>query len=520
MRRHLNISMLLRSRLLIAAVVAFALMACDRTGDAARAEAEAEANAEVHTDFTPRTELFMEFQPLVAGEKTTFAAHFTRLSDYGPVTAGTVDVILSGGNAPTERFRVSAPRAPGLFAPTVLPRATGPRTLSVVLAAPGLEARHELGNVMVHGDAADARQLGPAPGGVEGEIGFPKEQQWSMRFALEAVRPRPLRESVSAPATIRPAADGAAEVAAPTAGTVRAMDRFPSLGDRVARGQTLAMLMPRLGGETDVASLRAELATASSQAALADAEAARMQRLHAQQAVSQRRLQEARSAQQIAQAQMRAARERVSQLGGGTGGIAMKAPISGTIALSPVASGAAVEAGDTLFHIVDRSELWLQAHVAEADAARLQQPTGAAFALPGLDAPLEIRIGDNGRLVGVGAMIDPETRSVPVILAMDDPDPRIALNQTVQARVFTGRTRTALSVPAEAVIDDAGQRVVYVMRSGESFSRVPVRLGLRDGDRYEVLEGLAAGDRVVSRGAMQVRLAAATPEAMGHGHAH
>jgi hypothetical protein len=45
-------------------------------------------------------------------------------------------------------------------------------------------------------------------------------------------------------------------------------------------------------------------------------------------------------------------------------------------------------------------------------------------------------------------------------------------------------------------------------------------LGLRDGDRYEVLEGLTAGDRVVSRGAMLVRLAAATPEAMGHGHAH
>ena len=56
--------------------------------------------------------------------------------------------------------------------------------------------------------------------------------------------------------------------------------------------------------------------------------------------------------------------------------------------------------------------------------------------------------------------------------------------------------------------------MVYVMRGGESFSRVPVRLGVRDGDRYEVLEGLKAGDRVVSRGAVQVRLAAATPEAM------
>jgi multidrug efflux pump subunit AcrA (membrane-fusion protein) len=47
-----------------------------------------------------------------------------------------------------------------------------------------------------------------------------------------------------------------------------------------------------------------------------------------------------------------------------------------------------------------------------------------------------------------------------------------------------------------------------------------VTLGLRDGDRYEVVAGLQPGDRVVTQGAMRIRLAAATPEAMGHGHAH
>jgi membrane fusion protein, heavy metal efflux system len=516
MRQHPTPTMPLRSRLLFFAVMAFALAACDRAGEPAGTEPQ----AQVYTHFAPQTELFVEFNPLVAGAKSTFAAHFTRLADYRPVAAGTVEVILSGGNAPTERFRVGAPRAPGIFAPTVVPRATGRRNLSLVLDAPGLKARHDLGEVVVHPDAAAALQAGPAPGAAEGEIGFLKEQQWNTEFALETVQPRALRESVIAPATIRPAADGAAEVVATSAGIVRAAGPFPTLGDRVVRGQTLALLVPRLGAATDVASLQAELAAARSRAALAAADAARMQRLHAQQAVSQRRLEEARSAQQVAQAQLRAAQDRVSQLGGTSGGIAVKAPIGGSIALAPAANGAAVEAGDVLFHIVDRNELWLQAHVPEADAARLAQPTGAAFELPGLDAPVEIRVGDNGGLVGVGGMIDPETRSVPVIFSLAQPDPRIALNQNVQARVFTGRTRSALSVPVEAVIDDGGQRVAYVMRSGESFSRVPLRLGLRDGNRYEVLEGLEAGDRVVSRGAMQVRLAAATPEAMGHGHAH
>lgn len=504
-------------RLLVAFALALALAACGPTG---RTSGDGAPEAQVYTHFTPQAELFIEFKPLVAGGKSTFAAHFTALADYRPVTEGTVDVVLSGGGAPTERFRVGAPRAPGIFAPTVVPRATGRRTLAIVLSAPGLESRHELGEVMVYADAAAAGDAGPAPGAVEGEIGFLKEQQWTTDFAMEIVQPRELRESISAPATLRASADGSSEVVAPSAGLIRANGRFPALGETVARGQTLALLVPRLGTGTDVAALQTELAAAQSEAALASADAERMARLHEQEAVSQRRLDEARAAHQVAQARLRAAQQRLSQLGGTGGGIALKSPIEGTLARVPVANGAAVEEGDLLFHVVDRRELWLEAHVSQADAARLQQPDGAAFELPGLDTPVEIRPGENGRLVGVGSVIDPVSRSLPVVFAMTAPDARIALNQTVQARLFTGRTRPGLSVPAAAVIDDGGQRVVYVMRGGESFSRVPVRLGLRDADRFEVVEGLTAGDRVVARGAIQVRLAAATPEAMGHGHAH
>jgi multidrug efflux pump subunit AcrA (membrane-fusion protein) len=135
-------------------------------------------------------------------------------------------------------------------------------------------------------------------------------------------------------------------------------------------------------------------------------------------------------------------------------------------------------------------------------------------------APIEIDIASNGYLVGVGSVLDPNSRSLAVIFALRDPPANLVLNQAVQANIRTGQSRQALSVPASALIDDGGQRVVYVMRSGESFSRVPVKVGIRDGERFEIVDGLQAGERVVARGAMQIRLAAATPEAMGHGHAH
>ncbi|MFU8831937.1 MAG: efflux RND transporter periplasmic adaptor subunit [Wenzhouxiangella sp.] len=472
------------------------------------------------THLTDHTELFLEFAPLVAGERTALVAHLTWLDGYRPVTEGRLDVVLSGGSAPVERFRIETRRRPGIFRPTILPREAGERHLKLELTAPGLAITHELGMVMVHPSrqaAASARM----PRSREGEIGFFKEQQWDSDFMIEVIQPGSMASSISAPATIRAAANGEFIIAASVPGLVRSTGRFPSLGDEVEVGQILAMLVPRTGMDADSASLDAERVAAAAAVGLAEQELARMERLHNEQAVSLRRLEEARAELEVARSQLRSVEQRLAQLGSaGQGGIELRAPIAGILARVSAARGAAVEAGDLMFHIVDRSELWLDAQVAEADVARLDSPTGVAFELPGVDEPFDFRIGQGARLVGVGQLIDPVSRSLPVIIALENADPRLRINQRLQARIQTGQARPALSVPITAVLRDAGQDVVYVMVSGESFSRRPVRLGHRDGDRIEVLEGLAEGEWVVGRGAMLVRLAAATPETMGHGHAH
>jgi multidrug efflux pump subunit AcrA (membrane-fusion protein) len=61
---------------------------------------------------------------------------------------------------------------------------------------------------------------------------------------------------------------------------------------------------------------------------------------------------------------------------------------------------------------------------------------------------------------------------------------------------------------------------VYVLREGESFERRVITTGSRDGEWVAVLSGLKAGERIVTLGAYQVRLAATAPAAIGHGHAH
>jgi len=89
-----------------------------------------------------------------------------------------------------------------------------------------------------------------------------------------------------------------------------------------------------------------------------------------------------------------------------------------------------------------------------------------------------------------------------------------------KVHVLSGQEVKGLAIPVSAVVDDGKQEVVFVLASGEAFERRPVRLGVRDGDWVQVLDGLASGERVVTRGAWQVRLAAAGGTLPASGHVH
>ena len=117
-------------------------------------------------------------------------------------------------------------------------------------------------------------------------------------------------------------------------------------------------------------------------------------------------------------------------------------------------------------------------------------------------------------------MVNPVSRTVPVVFEFPSPDERLRVGLFVTARVYTGEEQEALAVPSGAVVNDAGTDVVYVQLSGERFERRVVRTGLRDGEHVAIVDGLAPGERVVSTGAYLVHLAAGAPADAGHGHAH
>jgi cobalt-zinc-cadmium efflux system membrane fusion protein len=474
------------------------------------------------THYTEKTELFVEYPPLAQGVESAFAAHLTYMDPQGfrAVDRGRLTVILTGGGVPDEQAEANVSDTPGIFRPVLKPQHAGKRQLSLRLDLPSGPVIHDLGEVTVHPDRNSAEAALTKDEEAAG-IGFTKEQQWKIPFATQAAAERTVRESVPVTATLRPSSEREAIIAAPAAGLLRnGSSGFPQVGSTVKAGQVVAYLAPRLGGETDVATLRLEVDRARIAVEQARVERERLEGLLKLEAIPAKRVQDAVAQEKLAQANLAAAQQRVATFGGGAGGIALKSPVAGTIVAVGAAPGAAVSEGQTVVHVADLNRLWLEARIPESAVNQVSRPEGAFFTIGEDVPPITLEVGKNARLVAFGGMVDPATRTVPVIFEFDNPQARLRAGTNINASVYTGRSVQGVAVPASALVDDNGTPVVYVLRNGESFERRMVTTGPRDGDWIAVQSGLDAGERVVTLGAYQVRLAATAPAAIGHGHAH
>lgn len=512
--------------LLTVLLAAFALAGCGDKKPAADHGAPKTAAHDEHgqepeklTDFSDKTELYLEFPPLVAGQAASFVVHLTRLADFKPLAQGKITVVLSDD----ERFVSDAPTIAGIFKPTGTPRAAGERELSLIVESELGTVKHELGPVTVY---ADAKAAAAAHGGHDhGDAGIPfsKQQQWKIDFATAEATKGQVRPSVTATATIKGQPDHEARIVAPAAGVIRgpgAGGGFPRVGQAVKKGQVLAYFAPRLGGDSDQATLDAAASKARIALDQTRRERERMEALFKDEAVAEKRLLEARANERQAEAEAQAAQARQGQLGGigGVGGIALRAPIDGVIADVAVAPGAFVAEGTALLHIADTRRLWLEARVPESEVGRLGTPSGASFAVDGYAQAFVIEPGKNGRLVAVGGVVDAATRTVPAIFEFANPDGALRLGMTAKARLYGGAGAEAVLVPAGSVQDESGTQVVYVQTGGASFERRIVRAGARDGDLIAVLDGIEPGQRVVSKGAYLIRLSTSMSAAVGHTH--
>jgi cobalt-zinc-cadmium efflux system membrane fusion protein len=498
-----------RLRSLIAAGLGTALLTgCGGADDASGAGEDPAPAGGAVTVWTDSTELFMEHPALIVGAPDKFAVHLTDLTDFAPLRSGRVTLRFEpkGGGEPLVVTQ-DAPRSPGIYGPAPAFTRPGEYDLTITVESPQARDVIRVPDLRVYPSAKEAPK---EEGGEDPGIPFLKEQQWKTPgFATAFAVTGRVTESFPAAGQIVPAAGRMARLSAPVAGVVEAsgVAGSPAPGQRVSRGQTLAVLTPALGeGGSAYAEARAELREAQD-------EHDRATRLYAVEAVPQRRVHEA-------EIRLTAAREALAGFGGAgaaraDGRIVIRAPLAGVVASRSLAPGSRVDAGAELFTIVDPSVVWLDVRVAAADAARVSGKSDATFRVPGSSEVWQVR-----RAVSVGSVIDSLSRTVPVIYEVANPDGRLKIGMQAQAAVGTGSEVEGVVISGSAILDEDGRPVAYVQPEGERFEKRELILGGSSRDRTLVTSGIEAGERVVTGAAYQVRLASLSTSVPAHGHEH
>ena len=178
--------------------------------------------------------------------------------------------------------------------------------------------------------------------------------------------------------------------------------------------------------------------------------------------------------------------------------VTVASPRDGIVDARNVTIGQSVEPNTTLFHVSNMNRVRVVGKVYEEDLGKVRAGQSAFVKL--LAYPDKTH---NGTVSFVGPLLDPDTRTVDVWIALDNKDGLLKPNLFARADIVLGQNAAALTVPNAAILEANGEKFVFV-HEGDKFDRVEVELGAIDDEFSEVTSGIVPGDEVVTVGAREL----------------
>jgi RND family efflux transporter MFP subunit len=488
----------------------------------------------------------MEYPQLVRGKSARFNAHLSVLDTGEPVRSGDVRLELA-----SSAIAVDFPKREGLFTLVGSFPTAGKFPARLVVKSEQAQETLDLGELVVHdSEAAAANAARPGAGSEPpNAVPFLMEQQWKVKLRLAKAGPRTLTQRLTVPARASAPEGASALVSPPVGGRLLplASGAFPRTGERVEAGQALALVEPTLGAP-DLAQLRAldlefdlkaldvirQSGEAETRLRFAERERERIHKLRAESLSTQQQLDQAEQNIAVAQNEMEAARRMKASLdvlvaaraGKGEDSFVanrkfpLVAPIGGTIVEARRVQGESVALDEPLFRILDTSRIWVEGRVSEFDLPLVREPREALVrfaAIPGRRFGL-LETADDRPYIGLE--VDSASRTLLVRCEMKNPDGEVRPGMSAELEIATAKMEASVAIPLEAVVMDQGLPNAFVMLEGEVFQKRELELGVKDGDWVEIRRGVEPGERVVTRGAYVVKLAALSPASFGAGHVH
>ncbi|MGD1081384.1 MAG: efflux RND transporter periplasmic adaptor subunit [Candidatus Sulfotelmatobacter sp.] len=174
----------------------------------------------------------------------------------------------------------------------------------------------------------------------------------------------------------------------------------------------------------------------------------------------------------------------------------IRSPMDGVITDRPLYPGEMAAAGTPLLTVMDLSSVIAKAHIPQSDAAALKVGDKGTMTVPGIEEPIE------GKVTVVSPALDPNSTTVEIWLEAKNPKHELKPGTSVQLSLTAQTVKDALVVPASSVITtpDGTTAVMLAGADGRAHQKA-VKLGIRNGDDVQIVEGVTASDKVVAAGA-------------------
>ncbi|MDD2563364.1 MAG: efflux RND transporter periplasmic adaptor subunit [Salinivirgaceae bacterium] len=463
-----------------------------------------------YTAYSSNFELFAEADPFVIGHTANILAHFSTLPNYKALESGSITVSLIVDGMSSSQT-LAKPTRKGIYSFDLKAKKSGKGKLVFNLVIAQKEYQVEVPNITVYTNDGDAgHAAAEAEVSQTNAIVFTKEQSWKIDFATELPRIEPFGQVIKTTAVVQPVQSNEVVLTAKSNGMISIASNAILEGIEVKKGDPIFQISGKGLAENNSAVRYAE---AKNNFEMAKSEYERAIVLSKDKIVSEKALLEAKNRYENAKVVFENLEGNFS-----LSGQIVVSPISGFIKHLHVQNGQYVDAGARLAMVSSDKIVVLKAEVQQKYASVLGAVSSAnirsmngnnVFTLEELD----------GKILSYGRAANEDNHLIPIYLQIENRGD-FMVGGFVDIYLRTITNQNAITIPNTALLEEQGVYFVIVQITPELFEKLEVKPLATDGLRTEV-SGITVSERVVSKGAIMVKLSKASGELDAHsGHVH
>jgi cobalt-zinc-cadmium efflux system membrane fusion protein len=364
-----------------------------------------------------------------------------------------------------------------------------------------------MGVIACENKPADPSAVKPdSPPEQSGHFRLTPEESSRMQLQLAPVGQGQLFTHREFPATVQANENELAEVTTLIRG--RVVKVHVDVGQDVKKGALLAMLH-----SMDLGVAEGDYLKAAARLYEAEMAHARAMELYENKAVSLAELLRREAAMRTAQAEARETKNRLELLGVAPeeierldrehtikADVPLRAPFDGRVIMRNITRGEVVETHQKFFTVANLTDVWVVGNVPEKDVRFIREDQKVDVVLAAYPHAIF-----SGRITYIGDTLDPATRTMHLRVTAPNPDRLLKPEMFAVIRVYAVSSPDELSVPIEAVQNGPAGTMVFVQRGAGEFETRTVKLGDEQGDLVQVLDGVSAGELVVTKGSFALK---------------